>query len=181
MKSCGLSKRIILFAWGCLLAVGTYAMPPLAVSEYELKAAYLYNFALFTTWPQEKMADGNPNMIFCVVAQDAQSASISNLQSKKIRDRSILVRQISLPEEGRGCHVLFFDANAMEAVPKLLEAVRDTGTLTVTDMPDMMRKDAVISMVIENGRLAFDVNLFNARRARLILSSKLLKLARSAN
>lgn len=165
---------------GCLLGVQAYAMP-VTVPEYELKAAYLYNFALFTTWPPDKMPDDGSAIVFCVLAQDAQTASISGLQAKKIRDRSILMRQIASPEEGRGCHVLFVGAGGAEAMPKVLEAVRDSGTLTVTDVADPTRKEAVISMAIENGRLAFDVNLFNARRARLTLSSKLLKLARSAN
>lgn len=180
MTSSGLSKTIM-FLLGCLMSVKAYAMPPGPVSEYELKAAYLYNFALFTTWPPEKMVADGSAVVFCVIAQDAQVASISGLQSKKLRDRSILVRPIVSPEDGRGCHVLFIGANGAEVLPKLLEVVRDAGTLTVTDITDFSHKDMVISMAIENGRLAFDVNLLNARRARLTLSSKLLKLARSAN
>lgn len=180
MTSSGLSKTIM-FLLGCLMSVKAYAMPPGPVSEYELKAAYLYNFALFTNWPPEKMAADGSAVVFCVIAQDAQVASISGLQSRKLRDRSILVRPIVSPEDGRGCHVLFIGANGAEVLPKLLEVVRDAGTLTVTDSADFSHKDMVISMAIENGRLAFDVNLLNARRARLTLSSKLLKLARSAN
>ena len=176
----GWSKTIMFFL-GCLMAAHAHALPPVAVSEYELKAAYLYNFALFTTWPPEKMAEDGSAIVFCVIAQEAQVASISGLQSKKLRDRSILVRPIMSSEDGRGCHVLFIGANGAEILPKLLEVVRDAGTLTVTDIADVARKDTVISMAIENGRLAFDVNLLNARRARLTLSSKLLKLARSAN
>ena len=85
------------------------------------------------------------------------------------------------PDEARDCHVLFIGAREMETMSKVLEAARDSSTLTVTDLADPARKEAVISMAIENGRLAFDVNLLNARRARLLLSSKLLKLARNAN
>lgn len=174
-------KRTILLALGCVMGFEAWAMPPAAVSEYELKAAYLYNFAMFTTWPQERMEEKDSALVFCVFAQDAQAASIAGLQARKIRDRSIRVRQIETPEDGRGCHVLFFGAKSTEAIPSILEVVRDTGTLTVTDVADSIRKEAVISMAIENGKLAFDVNLLNARRARLTLSSKLLKLARYTN
>ncbi|OAJ69868.1 hypothetical protein A7976_11835 [Methylobacillus sp. MM3] len=181
MKAGFYLKRVILLALGCVMGFEAWAMSPAAVSEYELKAAYLYNFALFTTWPQDRMEEKDAPLVFCVFAQDEQAASIAGLQTRKIRDRGILVRQIEMPEDGRGCHVLFFGAKSTEAIPGILEIVRDTGTLTVTDVPDPIRKEAVISMAIENGRLAFDVNLLNARRARLILSSKLLKLARIAN
>ena len=181
MKAGVFLQRIILLALCCVMGYEAWAMPPAAVSEYELKAAYLYNFALFTTWPQDRMEERDSPLVFCVFAQDAQAASIAGLQARKIRERSIQVRQVATPDDGRGCHVLFIGAKSTEVIPSILEIVRDSGTLTVTDVSDSIRKEAVISMAIENGRLAFDVNLYNARRARLTLSSKLLKLARYAN
>jgi hypothetical protein len=179
MVPCAWMRSVIVAMLGCLVTFEVHALP--TVSEYDLKAAYLYNFALFTTWPAEKLAEDGSAVVFCVIAQDAQAASINGLQDKKIRDRSILVRYIVTPEDARACHVLFIGANGMESMPKMLEAVRDNATLTVTDLPDPVRKEAVISMAIENSRLTFDVNLLSARRARLSLSSKLLKLARSTN
>lgn len=165
---------------GVLSAFPAVAMPLAPVAEYEMKAAYLYNFAMFTTWPAEKTVQEGP-LVFCVYADELQSASIAALQARKIRDRSIQTRQIEAPEDVLGCHVLFVGNKAADVTPRMLDAVRGSATLTVTDVLDATRRSAVISMALDNGRLAFDVNLQSARRAKLTLSSKLLKLARSAN
>ena len=152
------------------------------VAEYELQAAYLYNFALFTTWPAEGRADEEGALQFCVATQEPQAAAIAGLQTRKVRQRSIQVRQLESADQGAECDVLFIGAKGMEQLPELLAAIRDSDTLTVTDLRDGVAwREAAIGMAVENGRLAFDVNLLNVRRARLTLSSKLLKLARSVH
>lgn len=177
----GLTRRISALLLGCLLA--THACVAAEVSEYELKAAYLYNFALFTTWPADRLADTSAAMTFCVLGQTPLASALTGLQARKIRDRHIVVKQVVSPEEGRHCHVLFIGAGEYEKLPQVMEAVRDSGTLTVTDVlvPSISSSETAISMMIENGRLVFDVNLPSAQRARLTLSSKLLKLARSVH
>jgi hypothetical protein len=172
--------RRLLFAF-CTLATGyATAQPPVTVAANELKAAYLYNFAMFTTWPNEQPLQAGA-LNFCIYADEGQTASISALQARRIRERNIQIRSVLSPEQTSGCHVLFISSKRGDEVLRLLDAVRDSSTLTVTDTLDVARKSAVISMALDNDRLAFDVNLQGARRARLILSSKLLKLARSAN
>jgi hypothetical protein len=173
--------RSLFFVVGSLFAGTVWTAEPLApVAEHELKAAYLYNFAVFTTWPTERSAqEGALN--FCVYAGERQAASLGSLQGRKIRERSIQVRQVLTPAETIGCHVLFVGGKSADEAMPMLEAVRDSATLSVTDAPDMAPNSAVISMALDRGKLAFDVNLQNARRARLVLSSKLLNLARSAN
>lgn len=179
MKLDCLARRISALILGCLLT--TQACVAAEVSEYELKAAYLYNFALFTTWPSDRLADASAAMTFCVLGQTPLASALTGLQSRKLRDRRIVVKQIASPEEVRSCHVLFIGAGEYGNLPKVVEAVRDSGTLTVTDALDPLSSEAAISMMIENGRLVFDVNLPSAQRARLTLSSKLLKLARSVH
>lgn len=169
------------FVAACLLAGSAWGAERLApVAEHELKAAYLYNFAIFTTWPADRNSQEGA-MNFCVYADEAQTASLASLQARKIRERRIQVRQVLNPADTAGCHVLFVAGKSGADALPMLEAVRDSAILSVTDAPDMARHSAVISMALDNGKLAFDVSLHNARRARLVLSSKLLNLARSAN
>lgn len=172
--------QCMLFALGSLVIAPVWAMSVGPVDETELKAAYLYNFAMFTTWPSDNAArDTNFNV--CVAADSKQFASIAALQTRKMREFNILVREVNAPEEVANCHVLFVSEKAGELGMRMMDAVRDRATLTITDAADGSRKSAVISVGVDEGRLAFDVNLQNARRARLNLSSKLLKLARSTN
>lgn len=179
MELVRLARRIPLLILGCLLTM--QACIAAEVSEYELKAAYLYNFALFTTWPSDRLAEPGAAMTFCVLGQTPLAGTLAGLQARKLRERRIMVKQIASPEEGRSCHVLFIGAGEYGNLPKVMEAMRDSGTLTVTDALDPLGSEAAISMMIENGRLVFDVNLHSAQRARLTLSSKLLNLARSVH
>ncbi len=164
----------ILFLGGLFVANACNAQE---VSEHELKAAYLYNFALLTTWPTESGAA----MIFCAWEHDPLGMQLGALQTRKVRNRPIIMKWISVPEEARTCDVLYLDAVQHEALPKVVEAVRDSSILTVTDSSDPRRTEMVINMRVEGNRLVFDVNMASARRARLSLSSRLLSLARNVN
>jgi hypothetical protein len=147
------------------------------VPEYELKAAYLYNFALLTTWPTESAAP----MIFCVLEHDPLSTQLALLQARKIHNRSIIVKEIVMPEEARACDVLYLDAVQHEVLLAIVDIVRNASILTVTDSLDSARTELVINMRLEASRLVFDVNMASARRAKLTFSSKLLNLAKSIN
>jgi hypothetical protein len=145
------------------------------VPEYGLKVAYLYNFALLTTWPTESSAA----MVFCVLENDPMRTHIEALQAKKVRNRPIIMKWISAPEEARACDVLYLDAAQHELLPKVVESVRNLSILTVTDSPDPLRTEMAINLRLEGNKLVFDVNIASVRRARLSLSSRLLSLARN--
>ena len=50
--------------------------------------------------------------------------------------------------------------------------------LTVSDLNPASSERTIINMIIENKRLVFDVDMVAAKQARLVMSSKLLRLAR---
>lgn len=179
MQRLRLINKVAICLFGGVLAWQADAAP---VSENELKAAYIYNFALFTNWPAERLSDEGSPVIFCGIGRSPVLTALGGLQNKRISDRSIEVRQIAAAEDGRDCHVLYVSEANIEAQPHTLEAMSATGTLLVTDaMSSVAKNDWVIRMGVEGGRLQFDVSLANAHRERLGLSSKLLKLARSVN
>ena len=161
----------------CFLCVQTFSVQAQEVSEYELKVAYLYNFALFTTWPGES----NAAMVFCVFRQDPLSAPLEALQGRRVRNRPIELRRIISPEEISTCDLLFLSATESDIFPKVLELIKTSNILTVTDSTDSLRKEMAINMAFEDKRLIFEVNQAIARRANLTFSSKLLNLARSVH
>lgn len=174
-----LMHKAVICLFGGLLAWHAGAAP---VSENELKAAYIYNFALFTNWPAERLSDESTAIVFCGIGRSSVLTALGGLQNKRINGRGIEVRQIAAVEDGRECHVLYVNDANIEAQPHTMEAMSATGTLLVTDASSAVAKsDWVIRMGVEGGRLQFDVSLANAHRERLSLSSKLLKLARSVN
>ena len=148
------------------------------VQEHELKTAFLYNFVLFTQWPADSTQENSPYINVCTIGQDPFGPVLEQLQGRKIRDKRIfLKREVSL-DQVRDCHLLYISANEPENLARIREQLRDSSVLTVSDLNPASSERTIINMIIDNKRLVFDVDMMSARQARLMMSSKLLRLAR---
>jgi len=141
--------------------------------EYGLKAAFLYNFALFTEWP----AEVGPTLNLCVVGPDPFGKDIDGLQGKAVGARSIAVQRRRANQPLESCQVLFLSAPGIDALPAVLEAVRGRPVLTVADSPGAARQGVALNMTVVRSKVVFEANLRAARAAGIVLSSKLLRLA----
>ncbi len=141
--------------------------------EYRLKAAFVYNFALFTEWPAE--IGGTINV--CVLGKDPFGDEIDPLQGKPVGHRTIAIQRKPAPEALKGCQVVFFPAATMSSVPKALETLRGTPVLTIADTPGALAQGIALNMNLVQNKVTFEANLEAARGSRLTLSSKLLRLA----
>ncbi len=150
------------------LAVQAQELP-----EYRLKAAFLYNFALLTEWPAPV---GNV-LNLCVHGRDPFGAEVDALQGKKVGSRSIAVLRVTGRDNLQNCQILFIAAPSIEALPKLLDSLHDSPVLTVADSAEAIRRGVAINMAVGQSRISFEINLKAVRDARLVLSSKLLRLA----
>lgn len=150
------------------------AAPAGAVTEYELKAAFLYNFASFTEWPPRAA----PGMAVCVAGQDPFGPVLDGLRGKTVQGTAIEVRRVSTPAEARACRVLFIGTLGGDEFAALLAALRGSPVLTVADSRDAAQHGVMIGLVTEAGRVGFEINTGVASSAGLVLSSKLLRLAR---
>lgn len=141
------------------------------VSEEELKAAFVYNFALFTEWPPDALPDGQA-LLVCVTPDERQLEALRRLQGRTVAGHPIAVTAAA-GEDDR-CHVVLYDSDA-HVLPAGTAAA---GALTVCDGPQYACHDAVITLAREGERIRFDVDAARAKARRLSLSSKLLRLAR---
>jgi hypothetical protein len=164
-----LRRAIAVFALAAALAAAWGARAQ--VSEAELKAAFVYNFALFTEWPRDVLGD-DQNLLVCAKLDDRQLDALRRLQGRTVAGHTIAV-SAAAGDAGR-CHVVLYDPDAH--IPPAAEAT--AGALTVCDGPRYACADAVITLLREGDRIRFDVDAGRARAQRLSLSSKLLRLAR---
>jgi len=147
-------------------------------SEYDVEAAYLYNFGKFVQWPT-----GSPNaaaavFTICVIGDDPLEARLqAEVRKETINGRNVAVKRLSRPRAASQCQVLFIPAREEDLIGRDLEEVRRAPILTVSDSPDFTRHGGMIGFVIQNHRVRFEVNLAAAREAGLQLSSELLKVA----
>ncbi|MDB5907045.1 MAG: putative transrane protein [Massilia sp.] len=144
-----------------------------ALPEYRLKAAFLYNFAAFTDWPPEV----GPTLNLCILGQDPFGVEIDALNGKLVGARGVAVQRKAGIESLKGCQVVFITSASITQLPRVLEAVHGMAVLTVADSPGAAQAGVILNMGLEQNRISFKANLGAARDARIILSSKLLRLA----
>lgn len=146
--------------------------------EYLIKAAFLYNFAKFTRWPDGSFPDSAASLDICVFGDDPFGAALDTIAGKTIRGRAVAVHRVASVEAGAACHLLFISASEMPRLTAILEALTGRPVLTIADMPDFARAGGIINLKTnEQDKLRFEINAGIAKRAGLRISSKLLSLA----
>jgi hypothetical protein len=165
---------LIFFASLLWLDGKAFAQP---VPELELKAAYLYNFALFTEWPSESMPNNSP-ITLCLRDDNALLAAVSALTARTVKGRRLAVRLWQASEDLQGCHMAIFDVRDRARWHAVKSGLAGASLLTVSDDVDAATSDFIITLRLDSGRLTFNVDNTAARQARLILSAKLLRLAK---
>ncbi len=149
--------------------------------EYRIKAAFIYNFAKFTRWPDSSFPDGTAPLEFCVFGEDPFGGALNSLAGNTIRGREVAVRRVASVEAGAGCHLLFISASELPRLGVILETLTGRPVLTIADMPEFARAGGIISLKTnKQDKLRFEINVGIARRAGLRISSKLLRLAEIA-
>ena len=149
-----------------------------APTEYEVKAAYLYNFGLFVRWPAQVAPSPSGPFTICVIGMDPFGKVLdTTVAGETIGAQSVVGLHITNPEEGLGCRVLFISSSEDVGLKGILAALGKASILTVSDMPQFVERGGIIQFVTENRRVRFEINLAAAERAGLSLSSQLLKLA----
>lgn len=153
---------------------------PDELPEYEVKAAFLFNFVKFIDWPAGTFTDAKSPFVIGVLGDDPFGSKLSRmLLGKTVNGRRLLARRITRFDELKGVHLLFICHSEKDRLADILDALNTLPVLSVSDTDSAFDRGAAISFGVESGRVVFDVNVDAAGRARLRISSKLLHVARS--
>lgn len=173
------SVRVLLAAlwilWSSFPAAAL-ATAPQQLPDATLRAAFLYNFARFTTWPVAVLPAGAPLNI-CTDDDRVLAALRETVAGKPIENHAVEPIAWSASDDGRRCHVAYLRRAQGAAQARVFGALATTSVLTVGDDVDAMNAGAVVHFFVEDRRLRFAVHMPSASRAGLQLSSRLLALA----
>jgi hypothetical protein len=146
---------------------------PLAGDAATLKAAFLYNFALYTSWPPPLPGA----FTLCSIGHDELGSAFDALTQKQVDGKPVQVRRIDSVTEARNCHLLYVPDSSGGSLPALARGLASHPVLIVSDAGNL---DAAMILIEPDGnRLVFSVNLARVRQSGLDVSSKLLRLARA--
>jgi hypothetical protein len=168
---------VAIVSW-VLLAVSSLRAQQPKANEFQVKAAYLYNFGRFVAWPDESGADRTESFEICVLGADPFGQALdATLAGGTIGGKNVMAKRISKPQEVDSCRILFISSSEESHLKDVLAALDKTRVLTVSDIPRFSERGGMIGFVLEGNRVRFDVNLDSAQGAGLTLSSELLKVA----
>jgi hypothetical protein len=160
-----------------LLAAPAGAGSQGTASEYDVKAAFLYNFTKFVEWPARAFHDDRSTVRLCVLGGDPFGESLREIAEGEVAGRRLTVLSTSLMSDPTGCQILFISRSERERLPEILAAVRDAPVLTVADTQGFLEQGGIVNFVLAGPRVRFEINQGAADRAGIKISSRLLRLA----
>jgi len=143
------------------------------LAEYQIKAAFLYNFLAFTEWP----AEVGSTITLCVYGPDPFGEDLNKMQGKSLGTRNLAVKRVISVDGLQSCQAVFIARPVISNLRRVLDNLNDRPVLTVADSQDAALQGVALNMSMDQNKVTFEANLSAARGNRLNLSSKLLRLA----
>jgi hypothetical protein len=190
-------KLIVLASVLFMAAIAPRAQADSAAStEYQVKAAFLYNFVKFVDWPSEKTTDGNEPVIIGIIGKDPFGRSFEPIMSKPVKGGKVVIKRFigleeleksrERDESGRHpqidsirkCHLLFICPSEKKKLKETISLVEDHNVLTVADTKGFLESGGIINFIIEKKKVGFEISIATAKRAELKIRSQLLRLAK---
>jgi hypothetical protein len=141
-----------------------------------VKAAFLYNFAHFVTWPEE--AGSSQPIVIGIVGEDPFGTAIDRMfAGKPVNGRPLVVRRFSSFDQASKCHILFVGAAAEDRIAEGLRRFRREPVLTVGESEHFVEDGGVIRLKTVANRVRFDISVAAADSAHIKVSSRLLQVA----
>ena len=148
--------------------------------EYDIKAAFLLNFARFTDWPDHVFASTDAPFVVGIVGRDPFGPALEKTFSRKtINGRSIVVKRLTADQDLKQCHLLFVPASEKRRERDLLDKLKSAPVLTVGESDDFLDHGGAVQLLLRDKSIGFSVNLHSAQATRLRISAHVLRLGAS--
>ena len=150
-----------------------------APSEYQLKAAFLYNFGKFVEWPPEAFASSNSAFTIGIIGDNPFGDFLARaVEKKNLNGHPLQVKQFKSLSELKGCHILFVSLSERKRLAEILRAVRGAAVLTVSEIENFLAPGGMIQFYMEGNKVRFAIKDAAAKESGLRISFKLLSLAK---
>ena len=167
----------------CLCAVATARAgeaKPSVRTEYDIKAAFLYKFALFVEWPAATFAADDSPFTVGVLGDDPFGSRLEAVVGgKKVRGRPIRFRRFTAIEQvlSAPCQLLFVSTSERDRVSRIVSALEASPILTLGDTDGYAEAGVAINLVVLDHGVKFEINPAAVKRAQLRIPSQLMDLA----
>ncbi len=174
-------SRVILFLrvslfW--LLAGGIVPAQQPQPSEYQLKSAYLFNFARFVEWPKAALATPTAPLVIGILGDNPFHEDLEKtIGNKTVESHPVVIQEFHSVAEVTNCHVLFICTSEKKNLPEIFQSLKGRSVLTVGETERFTEAGGMINFFMEGTKIRFQINKEAANAASLKISSKLMALA----
>lgn len=185
-------QSFVILGW--LLASDAYAeSQTVQYKEYEVKAAFMYNFLKFVDWPGEKMSRSGKQIVIGIIGDDPFGPAVDVFKDKTVEDHSLVIKRFEglqrinemserdrqqKVEELKGCCLLFICSSEQMKIREIIDIVGKDGVLTVGDTGGFIESGGAINFFLEDNKIRFDISIPAVEKAGLKIRSQLLRLAK---
>ena len=150
-----------------------------SLTEYQIKAAFLYNFGKFVEWPTNAFQNEASPLILGILGDDPFGPDLERtIAGKKVNDRAIVMKRFKDGTPSEFCHILLISRSERRRLPQIISGLKGLPTLTVGDEIDgFCQQGGIINLTLEGKKVRFQMNGLSAQRMGLKISSKLQRLA----
>ncbi|RKY12525.1 MAG: hypothetical protein DRP65_01040 [Planctomycetota bacterium] len=173
--------------------------------EYQVKAAFIYNFIKFIEWPgpagaeaDQKSDENNEPITIGIIGENPFGNTFETVTKKKIKNKQVVIKHFGGFEKNnikyredsktkykykdadalKACQVLFVSGSESEYCKEIIDIVKDSYVLTIGENKDFLKTGGIIEFATEQKKVKFAINLIAAENAQLKIRSKLLRLAK---
>ena len=176
MKLLNWLRNFMILSVGFLMPLSAFAQQ----GEYTIKAVFLEHFTRFIEWPESyEIADTSYPFYVAVIGENPFGSILDQVYTDHlIKNRKVEILYISTPDEITDCHILFISSTNKEILPEILSRTRDKPILTVGDTNGFAENGVLINFYLAGNKIKFEINEKAVQESGLIMSYRLLSLAR---
>lgn len=163
-----------------ILIFGTISAKAQQFTEYEVKAAYIFNFTKFIEWPEATFDNNASPYVLGVYGNDPFGSIIKRIiGNRESKGRHWIVKYYNRPQQIKKCHILFITDIKNSELNRLIKQIKDQPILTVGDeVNQFCQQGGIINFTPKNSSKRFEINNKAAKNAELTISAKLLMLSK---
>ena len=144
-----------------------------------LKAAFVFNFSKYFTWPEDEKWVETDNFNVCIDSSPVVKNAFLALNNQETQGREIRVVDLSVNNVDimSFCHIWYVGGGRLDSNLAKLNSLENDGVLTVSDYPGFNARGGIVELLLVDNKLRFKINTAIAQREQLSISSRLLSLA----
>jgi hypothetical protein len=148
------------------------------VKEYQIKAVFWYNFTKFITWPEATFKNNQSPFYMCILGTDPFRGEMELAIKEAVSERPLEIKYLSTIETAETCHTVFISRSEQKQLPSLLNTLKKSAILTVSDIENFSQQGGMIEFYHENNKVRFMIAPEVLSEAGLRAQAQLLKISK---